>query len=72
VSGRIIGIFFICLIGIPIAQVVTDRALGVQRLEIWNGDFDRHEIATSKQHRPSDSSLHLHLHLHLHGTQRTG
>jgi hypothetical protein len=71
-SDRIIGVFFLCLMAIPIAQVVADRELGVRRLEIWNGDFDPHRMATSKQHRPTDPGLHLHLHLQMHGAQRTG
>ena len=63
--GRIIGIFFACLMAIPILQIMADRELGVRRLEIWDGRFDS-QIATSKQHRPSDPSLHLHR------AQRTG
>lgn len=59
-SGRAIGIFFAFLIGIPIAQVVVDRELGIRRLEIWNGHFERHHIATSKRHRSSGPSPQPH------------
>jgi hypothetical protein len=48
------------LIGIPIAQVVVDRELGIRRLEIWNGHFERHHIATSKRLRSSGPSLQAH------------
>jgi hypothetical protein len=45
-----IAVFFICLISIPIAQVLADSHFGGSRVEVWHGQFDRHQVVTSGQH----------------------
>jgi hypothetical protein len=43
-----VAIFFACLIGVPIAQVLADSQFDGRRIAIWHGGLDRHQIATTK------------------------